>query len=336
MGFSDKPDDVQYPLSFFVECVKQTLDAMGVANCAVVGNSLGGAVAVGLALAFPDLVSRLILLAPGGMSQREEYMQMPAMQKMLEVYAASDGELTEAGLREFFEFGLVYDARHITDALIAERRHVLAQMNPQVMLTMDIPYLAERLSELVCPVLVFWGANDRMMPESGLLAMARHCRAMKLILLSECGHWVMVEHEALFNRECLRFLAADGETHARMTISSIGYAIIESTDPDQWLAFGTEVLGMMESRGVHSRGVHERPFRRAACIRAAEAMIKRATCDAMNGRFGSRLCQARRIDCAVAASKSAMSKASISCVTNCRPKVSTLSPVAPRPPRSGE
>ena len=29
-GFSDKPDDVEYPLSFFVECAKQTLDVIGV------------------------------------------------------------------------------------------------------------------------------------------------------------------------------------------------------------------------------------------------------------------------------------------------------------------
>ena len=210
-GFSDKPDDVAHPLSFFVECVKQTLDTLGVDSCAVVGNSLGGAVAVGLALDFPDLVSRLILLAPGGMSVREEYLQMPAMQKMFEVYAASGGELTDAGLREFFEFGLVYDPRHITDELMAERRQILELMNPQVMQTMAIPHLAERLGKLVCPVLVFWGANDRMMPETGLLEMAHHCRAMKLILLSECGHWVMVEHEALFNNECLQFLAAEQE-----------------------------------------------------------------------------------------------------------------------------
>ena len=211
-GFTDKPDDVNYPLSFFVECVKQALDEVGISSCTVVGNSLGGAVAIGLALEHPELVSSLILMAPGGMSQREEYLQMPAMQKMFEVYATSEGELTEAGLREFFEFGLVYDARHITDELMAERMSVLALMNPQVMVTMDIPCLAERLGELTCPVLAFWGANDRMMPEAGLLAIARHCRRLKLILLSECGHWVMVEHEGLFNSECLRFLeAAEGK-----------------------------------------------------------------------------------------------------------------------------
>ena len=214
-GFSDKPEDVNYPLLFFVECVKQALDQVGVSSCAVVGNSLGGAVAVGLALEHPELVSRLVLMAPGGMSPREAYLHMPAMQKMYEVYAASGGELTESGLREFFEFGLVYDASHITDALMAERMQVLALMNSQVMMTMDIPFLAERLGELSCPVLAFWGANDRMMPEDGLLAMTRHCRRLKLIVLSECGHWVMVEHERLFNDECLRFLdAEEGEARS--------------------------------------------------------------------------------------------------------------------------
>ena len=60
--------------------------------------------------------------------------------------------------------------------------------------------------ELTCPVLVFWGANDRMMPDSGLLAVAKNTPNMKMIVLSECGHWAMVEHEDLFNRECLAFV----------------------------------------------------------------------------------------------------------------------------------
>lgn len=206
-GYSDKPEDVNYPLEFFVECVKQTLDIAGVERCAVVGNSLGGAVAIGLALSYPELVDRLVLMAPGGMSPREEYLQMPGMQKMFEIYM-SDGELNTGSMRELFEFGLVHDPAHVTDELLAERMQIMAQMNTQVMLTMDIPDLSVRLQELSCPVLVFWGSNDRMMPDSGLLAVAKNTPNMKMIVLSECGHWAMVEHEALFNRECLAFIGS--------------------------------------------------------------------------------------------------------------------------------
>ena len=44
-GYSDKPDSVDYHLDFFVECVKQALDAIGVDKVTLVGNSLGGAIA---------------------------------------------------------------------------------------------------------------------------------------------------------------------------------------------------------------------------------------------------------------------------------------------------
>ncbi len=209
-GYSDKPENVEYPLAFFVECLKQTLDAAGVTRCAVVGNSLGGAVAIGLALAYPELVSGLILMAPGGMNPREDYLQMPGMQKMFEIYL-SEGGIAAESMRDLFETGLVYDPRHVTDDLVAERLHVMSLMNTQVMMTMDIPLLAERLPELRCPVLVFWGARDRMMPDTGILAMARHCPNMKMIVLSECGHWAMVEYRDLFNRESLAFLDAEVE-----------------------------------------------------------------------------------------------------------------------------
>lgn len=204
-GFSDKPEDVAYPLAFFVECVQQTLDAAGVTRCSIVGNSLGGAVAVGLALENPDRVASLVLMAPGGLSEREEYLAMPGMQKMFEIYFG-EGGLNEDSMRELFATGLVYDPQHVNDDLLAERMHVMGLMNQQVMLSMDIPPLAGRLGDLRCPILAFWGANDQMMPDSGLLALVNNAHHMKLIVLTECGHWAMVEHEALFNRECLEFL----------------------------------------------------------------------------------------------------------------------------------
>lgn len=81
-GFSDKPTDVDHPLAFFVECVRQTLDCAAIEHCTVIGNSLGGAIALGLALDYPALVTKLVLMAPGGLSELHEYQQMPGMQKM--------------------------------------------------------------------------------------------------------------------------------------------------------------------------------------------------------------------------------------------------------------
>ena len=64
----------------------------------------------------------------------------------------------------------------------------------------------DRLHELDCPTLGFWGMDEKMMPENGIMAMAKNIRHLRLILVTECGHWVMVEHEDMFNRACLDFL----------------------------------------------------------------------------------------------------------------------------------
>jgi 4,5:9,10-diseco-3-hydroxy-5,9,17-trioxoandrosta-1(10),2-diene-4-oate hydrolase len=204
-GFSDKPDDVEYPLSFFVECAKQTLEVIGIESCTVVGNSLGGAIAIGMALEHPQLVEKLILMAPGGLSPMAEYQQMPGMQKMFQVYGSGEA-LTHDVMKDLFAFGLMHDPSHATDELVAERLQVMQLMNGQVMAAMAIPVLVERLSELSFPVLGFWGLNERMMPNSGIVNFAENCPNLRLILMSECGHWVMVEHERVFNRMCLDFL----------------------------------------------------------------------------------------------------------------------------------
>ena len=142
-GFSDKPENEQYTLDFFVECAAQALDAIGIDRCVVVGNSLGGAIAIGLALARPQLVEKLILMAPGGLSSMEEYGQMPGMQKMFAVYGSGE-PVTHDVMKELFAFGLMHDARHATDELVAERMQVMALMNSQVMASMQIPELGSR------------------------------------------------------------------------------------------------------------------------------------------------------------------------------------------------
>jgi 4,5:9,10-diseco-3-hydroxy-5,9,17-trioxoandrosta-1(10),2-diene-4-oate hydrolase len=204
-GFSDKPDDVDHPLEFFVQCVKQTLDCAGVERCTLVGNSLGGAIALGLALEYPQLVDKLILMAPGGLSELHEYQQMPGMQKVFSVFGSGE-PVTEAVLQDLFAVSLMHDPSFATDELVAERLQIMQIMNGHVMATMHVPVLTDRLHEISCPVLGFWGMNERMMPENGIMALAKNIPDLRLVLVTACGHWVMVEHEDMFNRNCLDFL----------------------------------------------------------------------------------------------------------------------------------
>ena len=207
-GFSDKPDDRDHPLSFFVECVKQTLDCAGIEKCTLVGNSLGGAIALGLTLDYPELVEKLVLMAPGGLSELPEYRAMPGMQKVFQVFGSGDPVTSEV-MKDLFATGLMHNPAHATAELVAERMQIMEVMNGHVMATMQVPVLVDRLSEIDCPVLGFWGMDEKMMPENGIMAMAKNLKQLRLVLVTKCGHWVMVEHEGMFNRACLDFLEND-------------------------------------------------------------------------------------------------------------------------------
>ena len=205
-GRSDKPADVQYNLDFFVTSLNGLLQKIGVTKCTLLGNSLGGAIALQFALDYPQMTEKLVLMAPGGLNAKEEYFQMPGMQKMGQVFSSGQAVTPEV-MKDLFASSLMHDPRHATDALIAERMEIMQKMNSQVMATMKVPELTERLQEIKAPVLGFWGLNERMMPESGIMKLARNTPDIRLVLVSNCGHWVMVEHQDMFNRMTHDFLA---------------------------------------------------------------------------------------------------------------------------------
>ncbi|HZP12409.1 MAG TPA: alpha/beta hydrolase, partial [Nevskiaceae bacterium] len=171
-GYSDKPADVEYPLSFFVECVKDALDQIGVSKYTIVGNSLGGAVALGMALAHPNNVERLILMAPGGTNDLPDYLAMPGMAAMFALYG-SGKPITEADLKAFFHKAFVVDPDVVTDELVHERAELMKLQNPQVMKTMKVPNLTAEFGKIKQPTLALWGLNENMMPDSGIMRLAK-------------------------------------------------------------------------------------------------------------------------------------------------------------------
>ena len=204
-GYSDKPQDIEYPLELFVECVKQTLDAIGVSHYTLVGNSLGGAVALKFALDYPRHVDKLVLMAPGGLEDQPEYFKMPGMAMVKDVFMSPE-PVTPARLRDLFVRAFVINAECIDDQLVNERHALMQLQNPQVMRTMKVGNLTPRLGEIQCPALALWGINEQIMPETGILKLAKGIKNLRLITVPNCGHWVMIEHRDLFNRMVLDFL----------------------------------------------------------------------------------------------------------------------------------
>ena len=63
-GDSDKPLNGRYDAPWFAEAVLDLLDALGLARADLIGNSMGGRVAIEVGLCGPDRVGRLVLLSP--------------------------------------------------------------------------------------------------------------------------------------------------------------------------------------------------------------------------------------------------------------------------------
>jgi len=203
-GHSSKPDDVDYAMDFVLGALERFLDQTSVKSAAVIGNSHGGALAMSLALKRPELVEKLVLMAPGGLERRETYLEMKGIRAMLKVFLSPEA-LTRDSMKKLFSLQL-YNPALITDQVIEERL-VIAETQPKrVLTTLQVPDLSSELGQIKCPVFGLWGADDQFCPVSGALKIAENCPDARVLLLSRCGHWVMVEYPDLFNRLVLDFL----------------------------------------------------------------------------------------------------------------------------------
>ena len=203
-GQTSKPTDAIYNLDFFTHYLDEFLVQKNITQAILIGNSLGGAIAIGYALDHPDKVSHLILMATGGIEEREIYSATEGIQAMVK-YPMGSPEFTKEVLGELLKL-LVFDPKHVTQELIDERWQILQTQNAQVLASMQIPNLTDRLQELSIPILGFWGYEDKFCPISGAHTIISHCNDARMNMLSQCGHWVMIEHSEYFNNQCIQFL----------------------------------------------------------------------------------------------------------------------------------
>ena len=202
-GLSSKPDLAQYDLDLFIAGVKGLVDGLGLKNVTLLGNSLGGAVALGYALAYPQDVARLILMAPGGVEDLDTYLAMPGIANMFEIYKS--GKTGAEAMRAVMTMQL-FDPSLLTEEIINERAPIALTQTNAARSVLKVPNMTARLHELRCPVFGFWGINDQFNPASGAAKLLDNCPNARMVMLNRCGHWVQVEHREMFNRSCIDFM----------------------------------------------------------------------------------------------------------------------------------
>ncbi len=205
-GYSTKPAEGTFTLDDVAGQYKGLLDVLGVDRVALVGNSQGGAVAITMALRYPNTIEKLVLMAPGALETRETYMEMEGIKTMIRVLYKEG--ISKETMRRVFSLQL-HDESKITDQVIEERYQVALTQHKDNIARIQVVNQEDQLSEIQCPVLCFWGANDKFCPPTGASKIASKCAKARTVLISSCGHWVMVEYPKLFNELTLKFLNDD-------------------------------------------------------------------------------------------------------------------------------
>ncbi|WP_298287642.1 alpha/beta hydrolase [Novosphingobium sp.] len=206
-GASSKPEGLDYTLQLFTDTLYDALIAHGITSASLVGNSLGGGIALLMTLDHPEFTKNLVLMAAGCVAERESYFVMPGIAKMLSNFGSPDFDLAE---QKRLVSNLVHPdfAPNISDELVAERFAVAKTQPKDVIMRMRTPDLSPRLSEITQPIFVLWGLNDEFCPEAHSRLFLEHCPDVRAITFGRTGHWVQVERAAEFNAYAIEFLNA--------------------------------------------------------------------------------------------------------------------------------
>lgn len=204
-GASSKPEGIDYTLQLFTDSLYEALIAHGVSDAVLIGNSLGGGVALQMTLDHPGFANRLILMAPGCIEEQADYFKMPGITKMVSNFGGPDFNLDE---QRRLIGNLVHPdfASRITKTLVEERFAVARTQPKDVLMRMRTPNLGPRLGEIDLPILVLWGLNDEFCPESGARHFLDQCKDARCMTFTRTGHWVQVERAAEFNTHALGFI----------------------------------------------------------------------------------------------------------------------------------
>jgi|SRR6266540_4362638 len=189
--------------------LRDMMDQLGIEKAHFVGNSMGGQVAIKLAIDAPERVDKLAVIGSSPVGQ-SLFCPMPLEGiKLIGSYYRGDGPSIEK-MRTLMQT-LLYDHSFLTEETLRERYEASLDDDVARIMTTTPPGredLSDQLHLVACPTLIIWGLDDRFGALDIGLLMARKFQNARMHIFSRCGHWAQVEHADEFNRLVLDFLGS--------------------------------------------------------------------------------------------------------------------------------
>jgi 2-hydroxymuconate-semialdehyde hydrolase len=206
-GYSDRPADGRYHQQRWVEHAIGVLDALGIQQADIVGNSFGGGLALALAIRHPERVRRLVLMGSVGVS-------FPITPSLDAVWGYEPSFASMRRLMDVF----AYDRNLVNDELAELRYQASIRPGFQESFAQMFPAPRQRwvdglasdeadIRALPHETLVIHGREDQVIPLAASLTLAEWIARAQLHVFGHCGHWTQIEHAGRFARLVEDFLA---------------------------------------------------------------------------------------------------------------------------------
>lgn len=201
-GKSDKPL-VNYRIRTYVDFLDQFCKQLNIERASLIGNSMGGWIAVAFTAAFPDRVDKLVLEDAAGYSPpkdldlRSLYGLNPTTRGGMKILAAkvfhnkvflSDGAIDQA-LAYRMAAGDGYTINSIIDSIIRGE-----------------DFIDETVKTIQRPTLIIWGREDGLTPLSDGQRFNKEIAGSKLVVIDQSGHVPNIEKALEFNTVVMKFL----------------------------------------------------------------------------------------------------------------------------------
>lgn len=226
-GHSDKPI-LEYTIELFVRAVRDLMAAENLDRAAVMGVSMGGRVALGLALESPQTVERLILVDALGVGAPRRVLAYRILltrglgELTLSGTARALRRMKPATIRRFWGWYLrrPQGVDHIlSDQRIADHGVLLSTPEYRAAYLSALRSIAgmrdlrdgitvqDRLNELRMPTLLIWGRHDHIFPAAHAQSALQQLPRGRVEIFEDSGHTPQMEEPERFNRVVLDFLA---------------------------------------------------------------------------------------------------------------------------------